>query len=183
MLNHDDIIAAANIFKKATKSTSEDYAHGDVAGEEDFSGQLIGRLKGKFEEFETPSVRWSVGATVTEAADGPLLPTVRFSGRQTGKIVEEPATGADMVFVLDIRAGDYVSSKGVLVQAKRLKRGAKLPSAIATDLRSQCTDMLNLTPASFVFLYSPTDVAVLSATIVEGSKRDNLHALEQWRDS
>ena len=97
--------------------------------------------------------------------------------------MEEPATGADMVFVLDIRAGDYVSSKGVLVQAKRLNRGAKLPSAIATDLRSQCTDMLNLTPASFAFLYSPTDVAVLSATIVEGSKRDDLHALEQWRDS
>jgi hypothetical protein len=85
--------------------------------------------------------------------------------------------------VLEIDTPDYEVRKGVLVQAKNLEPGKKLSTSVANDLRGQCKDMLDLTPASFVFLYSKTGVMTLSAATVEGSKRNDLHVLEQWSNS
>jgi hypothetical protein len=53
----------------------------------------------------------------------------------------------------------------------------------ARDLRSQCKDMLDLTPSSFVFIYSETGVTTLSASTVEASTTRELHKLEQWPNS
>ena len=116
----------------------------------------------------------------------PAIPSVRFFARQTtskGGASEERETGADMLFVLDIRTDYYVQQKGVLVQAKRLVRGKKLPTAKAQLLRAQCSKMLDQSAASFVFLYAPDGMTVISATVVEGSTRNDLHALEQYRDT
>jgi hypothetical protein len=85
--------------------------------------------------------------------------------------------------VLQIKSPDYEVNKGVLVQAKRLEPGKQLAIRDARDLRSQCKDMLDLTPSSFVFIYSETGVTTLSAAVVEGSTRRDLHELEQWPNS
>jgi hypothetical protein len=186
MLSREDIMLAANELSTATDATTRDLAHGDVAGEEDFTGQLIGRCKQKLEDLKMPHARWGVAAILTEADDGPARPSVRLSARQTqskGGGSEESWSGADLLMVLEITAPDYEVRKGVLIQAKRLEPGKKLPTRIARDLRSQCKDMLDLTPASFVFVYSKTGVMTLSATTVEASERRDLHELEQWPNS
>ena len=85
--------------------------------------------------------------------------------------------------VLHIVTPDYEIRKGVLVQAKNLEPGKKLDTSIAKVLRGQCKDMLNITSSSFVFLYSNSGVTTLSATQVEGSKRNDLHVLELWNNS
>jgi len=180
MLEPNDIEKATNVFVEACSAVAREFAHDGVAGEEDFSGQLVGWLKAQFSGLKTESSRWSIGGAITEAQDGPAIPSIRFSARQTSKTTEEPNTGADMLMVLDIQSQDYSIQKGVLIQAKRLTRGKALPESIATKLRGQCEDMLDLSAASFVFLYAPGDFAVLSATAIEGSKRNDLHQLEQF---
>ncbi len=180
MLDDEDIAIAAEAFTDAINATAKDFAHDGVAGEVDFSGQLIGQLKARLSAIDTPKVEWRVGAIVTESEDGPATPSVRFQARQTSSRSEESWSGADILMVVDIDAADCKERKGVLIQAKRLDVGKKLGSSEAARLRGQCGDMLDLTASSYVFLYAPNDVTILSASIVEGSKRDDLHALYQW---
>jgi hypothetical protein len=186
MLSQEDIAIATEVLAQAAEATARDLAADDVAGEEDFSGQLIGRCKQKLEDLHTPNARWRVAAAITEADDGPARPSIRFSARQTkskGPGSEESWSGADLLMVLEIKSPDYEVRKGVLVQAKRLEPGKQLAIRDARNLRSQCKDMLDLTPSSFVFIYSETGVITLSASIVEGSERRDLHQLEQWPNS
>lgn len=180
MLDEAEIAAAADAFIDAIEATASDLAHDGVSGEVDFSGQLIGQLKARLSAIDTPKTKWRVGAVVTEREDGPATPSVRFQARQTSSRSEEPWSGADILMVLDIDTPDYKEQKGVLIQAKRLEAGKKLDTREASRLRGQCGDMLDLTASSYVFLYAPNDVTILSATIVEGSERDDLHALHQW---
>jgi hypothetical protein len=49
MLDDLDIQLAIRALMDAADATARDFASKDVAGEEDFSGQLIGRFKGKIE--------------------------------------------------------------------------------------------------------------------------------------
>jgi hypothetical protein len=58
-----------------------------------------------------------------------------------------------------------------------------LPDAQLCRLREQCRDMLNLTPASFVFVYANSGVTALSASAVESSEQRKIHELEQWPNS
>jgi hypothetical protein len=78
MLSHEDIVLATEVLVQATKATARDLASDDVAGEEDFSGQLIGRFKQKLEDLHTPNARWRVAAAITEAEDGLARPSIRF---------------------------------------------------------------------------------------------------------
>jgi hypothetical protein len=181
MLDEEEIATAAEAFTDAIEATASDLAHDGVAGEVDFSGQLIGQLKARLSTIDTPKTKWRVGAVVTEREDGPATPSVRFQARQTSPHSEEPWSGADILMVLDIDTPDYKEQKGVLIQAKRLDSGKKLTPGEARRLRAQCGDMLDLTASSYVFLYAPNDVTILSATIVEGSERNDLHALLQWQ--
>jgi hypothetical protein len=186
MLSNEDIVAATKALVQATKATASDLAVGDVAGEEDFSGQLIGRCKQKLEDLHTPNARWQVAASITEADDGPARPSIRLSVRQTkskGPGSEESWSGADLLMVLEITCSDYEVRKGILIQAKRLEPGKQLTARDALNLRSQCKDMLDLTPSSFVFIYSKTGVTTLSASVIEGSEHKDLYGLEQWQDS
>ncbi|MCS3895148.1 hypothetical protein M2171_004281 [Bradyrhizobium japonicum USDA 38] len=186
MLSQDSMNAAVAAFEGALNATAGDIAAGDVAGEEDFTGQMLGRCKERLGSLTDHSIRWQTVATITEEKDGPPRPSVRFSARQTtskGGASEEWWSGADLLMALDIRTKDYEVRKGVLVQAKRLEPGTRLTKKVADDLRGQCRDMLNLTPSSFVFLYAKSGVTTLSASVVEASQRRDLHALEQWQNS
>jgi hypothetical protein len=182
MLNIDDITIATNALKEAADAAARDFAAEDIVGEEDFSGQLVGRFKSRIETLKTPHVCWRVAAAITEDDAS----TVRFSARQTGSQgpgSEEAWSGADLLLILDIRLFDYEVRKGVLVQAKCLEQGKRLRPADALRLKSQCHDMLTLSSASFVFLYAGTGLTVISATAVEGTTRRDLHQLKQFPDS
>lgn len=192
MLDREDIDLAAVMFAETAQAVADDLAVGDVGQEEDFSGQLIGRIKGRLDTFQTPRTIWQLRGAIVESVDGPAGPSVdaltsvRLSGRQLsskGHASEESQMGADLLLVLDIRAPNYSVRKGVLIQAKRLEVGTSIKSQEADRLRSQCGDMLDLTPSSFVFLYSSTGVETVSASSVEASRRRDLHALVPYADS
>jgi hypothetical protein len=123
MLTNEDINLLSHALVQATEATAHDLALDDVAGEEDFSGQLIGRCKQKLEDLHAHA-RWRVAAAITEADDGPARPSIRLSARQTkskGTGSEESWSGADLLMVLEITSSDYEVRKGVLIQAKRLE--------------------------------------------------------------
>jgi hypothetical protein len=180
MLDYDDVKAASAVFVEALNATASELGHDGVAGEVDFSGQMLGQLKARFSSLKTPSTNWRVGAVISEHEDGPAIPSVRFQARQTSPRSEEPWSGADILMVLDIDTPDYKQRKGVLIQSKRLEPGKKLTTDASNDLHKQCKDMLDLSASSYVFLYAHEGVKILSATTVEGSQRRDLHALDQW---
>lgn len=185
MLTREDIELAAQTMVRAAEDTARDFALGDVGGEEDFSGQLIGRIKSRVEDLRTPNANWRASSVIEERVDGPLLPTVRLSARQLGskgRRSEESWSGADIVMVFDAQGPDNHIKKGVLIQAKRLDPGDKLTIRVSRDLKKQCRDMLNLTPASFIFLYSGNGVACVSAASVEATERRDLHELVPFQN-
>src|SRR5437879_6079924 len=126
MLADQIIMAAADAFGSALDDTAADLAIGDIADEEDFTGQMIARCKERLAGLTDDLVHWKTVAAITEKDDGPPRPSIRFSSRQTtskGGATEESWSGADLLMVLDIRATDYNVRKGVLIQAKRLEPG------------------------------------------------------------
>ena len=87
MLTRKDVAEASDVLTEMAAATAQDLAEGDVAGEEDFSGQLIGRCKEKLHNRRTATARWRVGATVTEAgAVRPSLPFAFQPGKPDPKV-------------------------------------------------------------------------------------------------
>lgn len=178
MIAEHDVRIAAAAMSDACMRVAADFGSGDVAGEEDFTGQLIGRLKSEFDHLKTSSTTWST--TDVSDDDLPLDVSVRFSGRQLNKQMEEPKFGADLVAVLNIMGPKFTISKGILAQAKIQERGQVLKKRDWDRLKTQVATMLDLTPTSFVFVYSKKDVTVLPATVVEASDRRDLHELRRY---
>jgi hypothetical protein len=84
-----------------------------------------------------------------------------------GRNAAEHEFGADFCGLLDVELPEFTQSKGFLCQAKRDGNGVSVgrgPRGLSTitftnsilldSLRNQVTKMLNITPASFVIIYS-----------------------------
>lgn len=80
-----------------------------------------------------------------------------------GQGSQEKRFGADFVGVLSVDLPESQVRKGFLAQAKRIEEDAALTTAEFARLKEQCEEMLNTTPASFVFLYAETGVRVVPA--------------------
>lgn len=173
-MKQEDADEFAHRLAKATQRVVADYQEGDVVGEEPFSDQLCGRLKETLEDFETPNVRWQVDVAV--GGEG----AARLRMRTLNKRTEEPRFGADLVMVLDLKLKDYTIRKGLLAQAKRLEPGKNMKTADWMKLRDQCADMLEITPASMVFLYSKSGITPISATAAVAYGQRDLHELETY---
>ncbi|MBP2237085.1 hypothetical protein J2Z31_003599 [Sinorhizobium kostiense] len=117
---------------------------------------------------------WQVETAETDKPHG------RLRARTLSKVSEEPIYGADIVMAIEARGPDFEMKKGFLAQAKRLEYGKKLSTADYNGLRKQCQNMLNVTAASFVFIYSRTGVTVLSANAIITSSNRDLWALPTW---
>ena len=182
MLPIEDVMIASSAIVQAIESTAADYAEGDMGDEDDFSSQMVGRIKGRVDDLRTPNTVWSVGAAIDGRSE-PLMPSVRLSGRHLtsrGKKSEETLMGADLVIAVDIETPTEVVRKGILIQAKRLDDGKQMDAREYGRLRAQCSDMLDLTSDSFVFLYSPNKVSIVSAASVEASTVRTLHDLAMY---
>ncbi|MBA3261581.1 MAG: hypothetical protein H0T69_03725 [Thermoleophilaceae bacterium] len=95
----------------------------------------------------------------------------------------EPAQYTSLAFgktltdagVLEVELPAYQVTKGFLAQAKLIgdRRQVRKPKLLA-----RCRDMLDLTPASYVFLYDPDAVRIVPALAVlaNGGEPRNLHA-------
>jgi hypothetical protein len=113
---------------------------------------MIGAIEFSLDGFRTRGIRWD-GKTLTDR----------------GKGAQEAQYGADFVGVLNIDLPDFKMSKGFLAQAKLLRHDTVDD---LEELKRQCHRMLNLSPDSFVFLYSRQGVRVVPAISVVGAALD-----------
>ena len=145
MLRYYGIIrASAKRLSEAIDHTVEAFHQGRIQQEPAFTDRMLGSIEESLRDFQVKGVTWSA-KTLTD----------RGSGSQ------ESRYGADFMGVLNIDLPDFKVKKGFLAQAKIIRPGLNLD-----DLQRQCEKMLTLSPDSFVFLYSISDVVVVPAISV-----------------
>jgi len=168
LIDHSIATQIADAMQSATNAVLEDVRIGDMGDEDDFSSQLCASLKRTLNGktyFSDPG----------ESKD-PIaheLP-IRLQARHLtwrGSTGEEKKFGADIVLVLDIALPDYKTTKGLLIQTKHLEKGQSFSATEFNRLHRQCQDMLLITPASFVLVYSDAGIAAYSATALNSSQR------------
>lgn len=125
---------------------------GRVEQEPAMTDRLLGAIEESLHGDNTHGIRWSA-KTLTDRGRG----------------AQERRFGADFMGVLNIDLPDYRVAKGFLAQAKLVRNGRSVDRA---ELERQCERMLNLSPASFVFLYSHSGIAVVPAIAVVASSVD-----------
>ena len=127
---------------------------GRVEHEPQLTDRMLGAVEETLRDFTTNGVLWTA-KTLTDQAPG----------------AQESKYGADFMGVLSIELPEFHVSKGFLAQAKLIRNG-RIDDI--EKLKAQCTKMLKLSPASFVFLYNFHGVSVLPALSVVGSRVDPL---------
>lgn len=86
----------------------------------------------------------------------------------TKKTTEEPTLGADILVVISLDSPELSYSKGFLAQAKNVDLGRSIGSrARMAELQSQCANMLDQSPESYVWLYSGEQFRVQRAVTVK----------------
>lgn len=143
--------AAARRIAEAADSAVEDLATGLVEQEPHLTDRLLGRIMQTMDGFRVKGVKWSA-KTLTD------------HGRGT----QEKRYGADFVGVLDVDLPEFKVKKGFLAQAK-LKGSRRMSSREFRRLVSQCEQMLDLSPDSFVFHGSTDGIRVIPASSVVGA--------------
>lgn len=124
---------------------------------------------------QEPHVTDRLAANIQNELDGRTLRGIRWKAKTLtdhGRNAEENRFGADLLGVLTIDLVDYHVCKGFLAQAK-LFQGPRLeqsPSQMDV-LAKQCSKMLQFTPDSFVFLYSPRAIKIVPASAVRAVSR------------
>ena len=121
------------------------YRRGGVTDEDDLTGILVGRLDAAF-----------------DSPDAEHLGGIKWSSsilrHRRGIASQEGSVGADLLIHVSLDTPSLKYSKGVLVQAKRVEPGDLLSNAEHNSLLAQCKKMLAVSPASFVFDYTRTEM-------------------------
>ena len=150
---------AAHAADGAVLAAMEKYQRGDVTDEDDLTGVLIGRLDSAFDR-SYGDIRWSSS----------------ILRHRKGTAAQERIVGADMLIHVSLDTPGLKYSKGVLIQAKRVERDALMSAAEHKELLAQCSKMLAISPASFVFDYARDAMRCGSATRIAGSSTRALHS-------
>ena len=116
---------------------------GGIREEEDFTSQMLSALRSGLVRVRLDGFQWD--SSVVK------------------KQTEEPKIGADFAGVLRVRRDGYHVDKGFLAQAKLAGPHKRI---VKSKLLVQAEAMLEISPASFVFLYRPTGVSVVPAISV-----------------
>jgi hypothetical protein len=141
-LSAPEIAGASAACEAAGRSAAELWAADGLADEDDFTSTLSEKIRQRLGGLDLGGVSWRARKT-----------TSRFAGS------EEARTGADLLGVLEVSLPDVKLRKGFLAQAKLNKPGDM------KRLRTQCEQMLAVTPDSFVFLYDKHRVSVVPALL------------------
>ncbi|QEI06221.1 hypothetical protein FXN63_10510 [Pigmentiphaga aceris] len=150
--------AAAHAADRAVSAAMQKYADELITDEDDITGALIGRLDSAFDQ-KIGGVSWSSS----------------ILRHRKGVAAQEKKAGADMLFHVSIKTRQLTYSKGVLIQSKRIDDGATMTVASHKELAAQCDKMLSITPASFVFNYTKSEMRCASATKIAGASSRILH--------
>jgi len=137
---------AARQIGAATDSTVRALREGRIEHEPAMTDRMLGAIEERLRDFQGHGIRWAA-KTLTDR----------------GRNSQESRYGADFLVVLNIELPDFSLSKGFLAQSKLIRHGRVHG---IQGLRRQCEQMLNLSPDSFVFLYSGKGVRVVPAISV-----------------
>lgn len=166
MIRHYGMVrAVAGEISDAVNGTLAGYASGEDVHEPDITAQMVGAIHERMRNWKFDGVLWNSH--------------ILTSG---GRGAEEKRYGADLMGVLDISLPDYNTKKGFLVQAKRAEPGVQFRKEDWDRLISQCERMLDITPDSFVFVYSRSKsvskrIRIFSASAVRGSRSRSIFNL------
>ena len=145
----------------AAKKTINDYINGWVQQEPSITDRLIVNIQNILEK-RNSGVIWKAMTLTDRGANS-----------------QEKNYGADLLGIVKIKIDNFEIEKGFLAQAKRIEPNNNISQKEYDKLSLQCNKMLNLSPASFVFLYSKNNgIDVIPAIAIIGAKKCNPHQLE-----
>lgn len=152
MRNYRGLVrAVARRISNAAEITVEDLERGDIQQEPSMTDRLLGGIRHAIDGYRSKGVIWRA-ITLTDR----------------GKGAQEKKYGADFAGVLSIDLPDFRVDKGFLAQAKLMRAGG-MEMGEFHRMVNQCEQMLRLSPASFVFLYSPNGIRIVPAIAVVGA--------------
>jgi len=155
-----------DLVREAERKIIEEIENGEVEDEPSITNRFIEKVKTYF-ELEIKQIEHNLRIR-TLLDKGPKAPEREF--------------GADICGVLNVKLNDhYANSKGFLAQAKCESKYVKVditprgvvrvsfnPNREFNRLRKQVDKMLEITPDSFVFIYSTKGFVVVPASSVKG---------------
>jgi hypothetical protein len=155
MLNDKRLVrtVASRISKAANAAVVNALKGGWSEQETSITGKLLGRVEQALEGYSKNGIIWS-SKTLTDHGPNTM----------------EKEYGADFTGILDLDVPGYRIRKGFLAQSKLVKDG-QINSAEFERMVGQCQDMLELSPDSFVFLYSKEGIRIVSAAAVVGVQK------------
>lgn len=161
--DHRFVRAAAARIADAASATSRALDEGLIKSPRVFTDRLVRRAAKEVDRFRSHDLRWRAQAFVADNGDASYV--------------------ADVVGVLEVDLPDYSVRKGFLARSLLLAGDRPPAHDDLEQLRRACTVLLAVTPASYVFVYRPTDVIVVPANAVVGSvaRPDRLHRRQLGR--
>ncbi|MDJ0677811.1 MAG: hypothetical protein QNJ36_20915 [Calothrix sp. MO_167.B42] len=144
------------------KRTLDAWREGRIEQEPAITDRLLGVMEEVLNKKRFAGVQWEV-KTLTDR----------------GKGSQEAEFGADFMAVFKLSLDGYEVNKGFLAQAKLVEPSQSFNINEFDRLKKQCEKMLNLSPASFVFVYSQqSGIVVVPAIEVLAAQRPcNPHEL------
>lgn len=139
----------------AARMSIDDMNSGRAQHEPAVTDRFIAYLQSEVRKSKRSSFQWSA-MTLTDR----------------GPNSQERRYGADFLGSLEINLPSFSVRKGFLAQAKRVEPGQSFSKPELNMLVSQCNDMLQLSAASYVFLYSVIDgFSVVPALAIVAAQR------------
>jgi|SRR5271165_126554 len=163
MIYDDDFRKAAKAAEKGVTRAIASLRGRRVKREDDLSGVLKGNLDA---ELEGKIGRLTWDCTILD--------------HSSGDSAEEQEFGADLLIHVKFNGRKLKYDKGVLAQAKKVEVGTRIPTAQHLRLQSQCRDMLQHTPESFVWIYSNSGMRCAPALGIVGSNDRDLNDQTVW---
>ena len=147
--------------RKAERLSLEALQRGRVEHEPAFTDRLLGSMEHVLNGARIGGVSWTAKTLTDRGANS-----------------QESEFGADFMAVFQASLPDFAIAKGFLAQSKLLEPGQSFAPAEAHRLKAQCENMLNHSPASYVFVYSQqSGILVVPAADVVAARDCNPHDL------
>jgi hypothetical protein len=131
-LPQDFVEASRSAVEAEVEAVVADLRHGIVREEEDFTSQMLSAMKSALRRTSLRGFAWTAAVHRQQS--------------------EEPRSGADFAGVLRVDLPDYSVTNGFLAQGKLAGPYKRIDKK---RLLEQVERMLDLSPASYVFLFRP----------------------------
>jgi hypothetical protein len=159
--NHCSLKSVADVVTKAAKQTIEKLSDGRVEQEANFTDRLLDNIENQLNGKIFKGIHWKAK-------------TLTALGRQS----QESIFGADFLGILTLKLTGLHVTKGFFAQAKLIRHSGKLTKSSEFErLQEQCKKMLNVTPDSYVFIYSKRGIKIIPASLVMRASAKNINSL------